>query len=354
MKKLKLLVISYLLSFLSIFSASASAAIPPACKVSYGGVNLSKYSAVVRSDGTVACAYYEPSIGGYRRYSVASVSKMVTALTVLSLVDEGKISLDQPFIKQLPAGTMYAPVDSRWNNVTVRQLLSHTSGAEVSSSWYFTSYGAASRGSTWQNIAKRATRTSLMYSPGSGYKYSNTNFVILGVLIEAVTKTPYEAATYKYVFQPLKLANSMSMTSTNSYVLKAYPNFNFLASRPKTAEDGMSYAYYQWKMNALGPAGAWSLTPIAAATVVQGFDKLLSSKTSSAAYAGTSSRMYKLGIERFGSGIYGHTGTISGVRASVPYNKNVGRSSAILYNGYSFTKGADLNYSSIALTNNYR
>lgn len=85
------------------------------CYMTASGVNVSRFSGATRaSDLSPTCQNQNPSM----RYGVASVSKMVTSLTVLSLVDEGKISLDSPFISQLAAGTMKKPSDTRWNKIT--------------------------------------------------------------------------------------------------------------------------------------------------------------------------------------------------------------------------------------------
>jgi D-alanyl-D-alanine carboxypeptidase len=305
------------------------------CYMTASGVNVSKFSGATKAaDLSSTCLNSSPNT----RYGVASVSKMITSLTVLSLVDEGKISLDSPFIGQLAAGTMKKPSDTRWNKITVRQLLNHTSGIQVSKNWYFSQTTAAKYNYDWRNIAKNATSISLQSTPGRAYQYSNTNYTILGLLIDQKAEKPYLQAASEKVFQPLGLGSAEYMLNSEQAL---------------TTQDFRYYGYAAWKNKALGPAGAWFLTPHAASILPIAFKKLLSPTLSSQAMKGsTANSAYGLGLMKMPGG-WGHTGTITGVRAAVAYNISSGKSGAVLYNGANFSSGSDLKYAAYKLTTKY-
>lgn len=319
------------------------------CSATAGGINVSKFSAAVRaSDMTSTCVSINPNT----RYGVASVSKMVTSLTVLSLVDQGKIALDKPFMSQLVPGTMRTPTDTRWNKITVRQLLSHTSGIQVSKGWYFDKSTSSKYGYDWRKIAKNATSIKLFGNPGSVYQYSNTNFVILGVLIDQQAGMPYFQATIKHVFQPLGLAPIDNQEGGIPKITN-YAAFSFNAEQALTVQDNKYYGYLAWKNQALGPAGAWFLTAKAATELPIGFKKLLSPGLSAQAMHGSNVNSgYGLGLMKMPGG-WGHTGTITGIRAAVTYNLSTGKAGAVLYNGAAFSTGSDLKYAAYSLTTRY-
>ncbi len=314
-------------------TTSTVSATAPACTVRYNGINMSKFAARLRPDGSILCAWKNPG-GYYPRYGLASISKLVTTLTVLQLAERGDIALDQPFLRQVPAGTFMTPTDSRWNRVTVRNLMSHRSGTQISKSWYFSSRGAASRGGSWNEIARRATSAPLQFSPGSSYRYSNTNFVILGRIIAAKTGVSFESAVRTLTLDRLGLGSD---------------DIRFVAEDGPAAADYRYPGFAQWKVRALGPAGGWNATAPAAARLAQGFDVLLSSSTRLDAFAKPSGGSYKTGVMNLGSGVYGHSGTIYGVYAIAGVDKNTGNGAAILYNGTALTSGTELKYRLIAL-----
>ena len=324
---------------LSMLFMQSNASAYSLCKVSTSGVNLSQYSAVVTQRDTyrTICG---PSTS--KRYGIASISKVLTSLTVLRLVDEGKISLDGSFISQLEPNTLRAPKDSRWNKVTVRQLLNHTSGAQKSKSWFFDSKTVSKLGGNWRSIAKQATSISLQSSPGAAYQYTNTNYILLGLLIEQKSGLGYSQAAENYVLKPL-------LAEDNSY--------RFASDYSLDGNDNKYYGYSQWKVNALGPAGGWQLTPKVTASLPIGFKRLLNPTTSAQAFKGSSANPnYGLGIMRMSynsDNRWGHTGTILGVRASVTFNISRNTSGAVLYNGSRFSSGSDLNYASSSLSANY-
>lgn len=113
------------------------------------------------------------------RYAIGSVSKQFTAAAVLILADEGKLSFDDKVGKYLPTLT-------RASAITIRQLLSHTSGYR---DYWPQDYAFADmyRPTTPQAILDRWARAPLDFEPGAQWQYSNTGFVAAGLIVEQVS-----------------------------------------------------------------------------------------------------------------------------------------------------------------------
>ncbi len=186
--------------------------------------------AVVR-DGEIA---YQRAYGTARRspetpasasdrYAIGSVSKQFTAAAVLLLVEEGRLSLDDPVSKWLPDLT-------RADEISVRQLLSMTSGYQ---DYWPHDYVFADmlEPTAPEAILDRWAGKSLDFDPGRRWQYSNTNYVIAGLIVEQITGMPFMDFLREQVLKPL------GMTSVR--------DFN---ARPLGNEDAAAYL-----RNALGP-----------------------------------------------------------------------------------------------------
>ena len=115
------------------------------------------------------------------RFRIASVSKIFTAVAIMQLVDEGSIELDEPFARQLGVDGPFT--DPRIAAITVRQLMSHLSGFSSAHGIFF-GHGV----DTWQQAAQSALGEVLQADPGTAFQYSNTNFCLLGLLLEKVDR----------------------------------------------------------------------------------------------------------------------------------------------------------------------
>ena len=129
------------------------------------------------------------------RYSIGSISKQFTAATILMLQEEGKLSLDDPIGKYVPGLT-------RGGEVTIRQILSHTSGYQ--DYWpedYVMTPMLAPESA--QQILDTWAKKHLDFEPGTQWQYSNTNFVIAGRIVETVTGHPLMDFLATRIFRPL-------------------------------------------------------------------------------------------------------------------------------------------------------
>ena len=129
------------------------------------------------------------------RYSIGSISKQFTATAMLLLQEQGKLSLDDKVGKFLPDLT-------RANEVSIRQILSHTSGYQ---DYWPQDYVMPMmlQPVTAQKILDTWARKPLDFEPGTKWQYSNTNYVIAGLIVEKASGEPLLQFLQEKVFTPL-------------------------------------------------------------------------------------------------------------------------------------------------------
>jgi CubicO group peptidase (beta-lactamase class C family) len=139
-------------------------------------------------------------------FQTGSVGKQFTATAVMMLVEDGKIHLDDFIGKYLPGSP------ATWSNITVRNLLTHTSGIPDYESDSVTKKGAAfinlRNDYTEDELFTKFSGLPLDFPPKSKWSYSNSGYVILGILIHKVTGQFYGDVLRERIFRPL------GMTST--------------------------------------------------------------------------------------------------------------------------------------------
>ncbi len=128
-------------------------------------------------------------------YQIASVSKQFTAAAILLLADEGKLSLDDSVSKYIPGIT-------DGDRITIRQLLSHTSG--LRDYWpQDYSFKAMATPTSPQGIVDRWAKAPLDFAPGTQWQYSNTGYVMAGMIVEKVAGQSLLDFLQARVFRPL-------------------------------------------------------------------------------------------------------------------------------------------------------
>jgi D-alanyl-D-alanine carboxypeptidase len=129
------------------------------------------------------------------RFRVGSVTKSFVAALVLQLVGEGRLSLDDNLERWLPG---LVPSGER---ITVRQLLNHTSGLYN----YSDDLPEPPRRFRPRELVAIATGHKPLFTPGTQFSYSNTNYILAGLLVERVTGQPLDDQLEQRIFQPLGL-----------------------------------------------------------------------------------------------------------------------------------------------------
>jgi CubicO group peptidase (beta-lactamase class C family) len=124
-------------------------------------------------------------------FAIGSISKALTAVGAMLLVDDGKIRLDDPIGKHLPG------LPPSWHGITVRQLMTHTSGIPQ-----------VKKAPTFAAALREAALEPPRFAPGTDQEYNNFNFAIIGKLIEAVSGAPYLDYMQRRVFAPLHMSST--------------------------------------------------------------------------------------------------------------------------------------------------
>lgn len=141
-------------------------------------------------------------------FGIASVTKSFTAIAIMMLVEEKKVSLNEPI------GTYLPDLPTNWKPVTVRQLLNHTSGISSFSKHEKIPCPVGKdvreyvRGDAWKEVACLP----LDFKPGEGWAYGDTNYYLLGLIIEKVSKKRYEEFMKARVYSALGMPTTRLMS----------------------------------------------------------------------------------------------------------------------------------------------
>jgi CubicO group peptidase (beta-lactamase class C family) len=152
-------------------------------------------------------------------FLLASLSKSMTAVAVMQLVEEGKLALDDPIQAYLPWFMSGTPI-------TVRQLLYQTSGLDEGQG-YRRNLDRDVPDALEQSI-RRLAAADLNHAPGAAFEYSNSNYDVLGLLVETVSGRPYGEYVQANLFEPLAMAHaftSLEAARAGGLIRPFYPFF---------------------------------------------------------------------------------------------------------------------------------
>jgi CubicO group peptidase (beta-lactamase class C family) len=147
-------------------------------------------------------------------FQIGSITKLITATMILQLRDEGKLQLDDPILTYLPdfrISDMH-----RLKNVTIRHLLSHTSGIDGD---LFPRTDSGDR--AIEQLLDMSTMLPTLFRPGTNYSYSNIGYAVLGRLIEVLDGQSFDTALKKRIFEPLEMNHALSLPEDNIRYLVA-------------------------------------------------------------------------------------------------------------------------------------
>jgi D-alanyl-D-alanine carboxypeptidase len=175
---------------------------------------------------------------------IASVAKAFSGAVALHLVQEGKLGLDDTIAQRLPS------LPAAWGAVTIRQMLNHTSGLPD----YTRSEGFAKQASTNPHgyvtpleVVGWVSDGPLVFPSGSKYEYSNTDNIVVGLIAEAVTGSPYGSLLQSLVFDPAGL--SQTSFPTRRISLPRPFIHGYIVDPPAKPQDVTTF---------LSPSGAWA------------------------------------------------------------------------------------------------
>lgn len=134
--------------------------------------------------------------------AIGSLTKSITAIAVMQLVEKGILSLDEPVVKYLPEFRTANKIMS--DKVTVRMLLNNTAGLNADPPATMERSSIALK-----HLNSSLNKTFLTQEPGISYEYSNTDFSIAGLVIDRVSGLSFEDYVSKNIYTPLKMTNSV-------------------------------------------------------------------------------------------------------------------------------------------------
>jgi CubicO group peptidase (beta-lactamase class C family) len=166
-----------------------------------------------------ACLDTDSRVTPLTLFHMASVTKPLVATAVMQLVESGKVDLDQPFATLVPS---FSIADSRGRTITVRHLLTHTSGLPDVESYQW-DHPEFDDGALERYVHSLAG-VRLLSVPGTRFAYSDIGFDILGALIARISGVPFEQYVAQQVLAPAGMKSSSLLIREVNRSLLAFPH----------------------------------------------------------------------------------------------------------------------------------
>jgi CubicO group peptidase (beta-lactamase class C family) len=274
-----------------------------------------------------------------------SITKSLTAISIMQLRDRGKLSLDDKIVKWVPElHAMHDPY-GMMDSITIRMLLSHTAGFQ-NGTWPY------SKGrpwepfepTTWNQLVAMMPYQQLEFRPGSRYGYSNPGYIYLARVVEQISGDPWEDYVQKNIFAPLELR--WSYFRSTPYYLAPHRSHNYYVERDSSRREQLVDNGAEFDPGITSPNGAWNAPVGDLAKYVafltsamlpgmsrERYDVVLSrasldemwkpGKPMSQGYESSANEWMGLGffvLDRGGTRIIGHTGSQAGFRSFYFFN----------------------------------
>jgi CubicO group peptidase (beta-lactamase class C family) len=163
-----------------------------------------------------------------------SITKTLTAIAVMQLVERHRLSLDARVTEFIPE---LRRIHSDWgttDSITVAMLLSHSSGLQDPTwPWKQGKPWEPFEPTTWEQLVAMMPYQEVSFQPGSRYSYSNPGFIYLAKIVEQLTGDPWEAYVQKNIFTPLGLTRSYF--NTTPYYLARFRSNNYTVKRDSSS-----------------------------------------------------------------------------------------------------------------------
>lgn len=222
-------------------------------------------------------------------FRIASVSKPITAVAILKLVEEKRLKLDDKVLDYLPFEPHFegdGKFDERWRQVTIAHCLAHSGGWDRDKSYdpmfqaiRMTKSLKIELPITPPQIIRYQLGQPLDFDPGERYAYSNFGYSILGRIIEKVTVQPYEEYVRAEILRPLGIERARMGGSLESdrfegevkyYVVK--DGKGTATTGPGAGEAKVPIAYGVWRQETLDSHGGWIASALELAKFAAAFD----------------------------------------------------------------------------------
>jgi CubicO group peptidase (beta-lactamase class C family) len=263
------------------------------------------------------------------KFNLGSMNKMFTAVTIAQLVEQGKLSYDDPLSKFIPD----FPSAAAAQKIRIKHLLTHTAGL---GSYFNDEFEKSSRARfrTVDEMMQLAKGDSLAFEPGTKWSYSNTGMLVLGKVIEVVTRQDYFDYVREHLYKPALMLN------TDAYELDRVNRNLAVGYQKEYMEDGTKQFRNNIFMHVMrgGPAGGGYSTAEDLVRFAEAFrsGKLVSSKT----FELMTTPKPELNSPQYGYGfqvdtqanVVGHSGGFPGISSNLDIFKGTGYVGVVLSN----------------------
>jgi D-alanyl-D-alanine carboxypeptidase len=276
---------------------------------------------------------------------IGSITKSLTATVILQLVDQGKLRLDDPVGK-------YQPEVPNGEHITIRELLQMTSGLFSYSSdlaWVQALQEDPYKAWNPRDLVAFGFKHPPLFAPGQGWNYSNSNYILLGMIIEQITHQPVEKVFQQYIFQPLGMRGS-SLPSRSSSVIRSPHAQGYMYGTDFTGK-GPTLNVTDWNPSWGWTAGSaistlhdlqiWARALATGQLLSQAIQKeRLNWVQTGLSWVGSGSIRYGLGVADYG-GLIGHNGQIFGYQSWMGYQPQKRATVIVLVNLYQGSDGSE-------------
>jgi len=312
---------------------------------------------IARQDVGLADRTANVSVNERTIYHWGSITKTLTAISIMQLRDRGKLSLDDRVTRWLPELRQIHDAYGMMDSITVRMLLSHTAGFQ-NGTW---PYDAGKpwepfEPTSWNQLVAMMPYQELHFRPGSRYSYSNPAFIYLARIVEQITGDPWDAYVQKNIFAPLHLDSSYFRGTP--YYLAAHRSHNYYIRKDSSSVERLIDNGSDFDPGITTPNGGWNsplgdlvkYTAFLTNVVLPGtsrerYDVVLKRasleemwkpvKPMSQSYESAPNQWMGLSffiLDRAGTTILGHTGSQAGFRSFLYFNPATGAAVIAAFN----------------------
>lgn len=264
----------------------------------------------------------------------ASITKTFTAVAIMQLRDRGRLAIDDPIVRYVPElGEVRNPFGPM-TQVTIRQLLSHSSGFRSPTwPWGGDKPWHPFEPTKWSQVVAMLPYTEILFAPGSRYQYSNPGYVFLGQVIERLAGEDFEVYLQKNVLSPLGMTHSYYDVTpyhligdrSNNYYVKdgqAAPNGLDFDTGITTSNGGLNASlldmarYLQWLLGGWAGGRVDEEVPLSRKSLEEMWRPVVPAGSNAGA-----TRRASVGLGYFitefpdGDRLIGHTGSQAGFRS---------------------------------------
>ena len=175
-------------------------------------------------EGTKCNPYMYTGVGGYSNYETkeplqqdtvfhcTSVSKLFTAMGIMKLAEQGKMTLSDRLCDIVPWVSI---ADKRWENITIKSMLTHTSGITDINDYHWEEHRTEENALREYALSDEVAGRKLLWEPGDGFRYSSMAYDLLGLVITEVSGMTFEEFIKCEIFDPLGMEDTTFLSESD-------------------------------------------------------------------------------------------------------------------------------------------